>query len=48
MTAVNLWNKKIYEIIEIKKDTVRLKRPCRKIIEIAKSEYYFSYREQKN
>jgi hypothetical protein len=48
MTAVNLWNKKIYEIIEIKRDTVRLKRPDREIIEIAKSEYYFSYRMLKD
>lgn len=48
MTAVNLWNKKIYEIIEIKRDTVRLKRPDGKIIEVAKSEYYFSYRMWKD
>ena len=44
--AKNRWNRKIYQVVEVKEDKVILKREDGSQFEIAKSEYFFSYSEK--
>ena len=42
----NRWNRKIYQVVEVKEDKVTLKREDGSQFEIAKSEYFFNYSEK--
>lgn len=46
MLVRNKWNKKNYTLVEVKGNTVVLKREDGSTFEIQKSEYYFSYVEK--
>ncbi len=46
-TVKNRWNRKIYQVVEVKDDKVVLQREDGSQFEIAKSEYFFSYSEKK-
>lgn len=47
MLVRNKWNKKNYTLVEVKEKTVVLKRADGSVFEIQKSEYLFSYAEEK-
>ena len=42
-TVLNRWNRKKYMVVEIKANTVRLKREDGSVFTITKSEFNFSY-----
>lgn len=48
MIVKNKWNNKLYAVLSLSGDIVKLQRSDGSVFEIQKSEYYFNYREVKD